>query len=276
MTGLPEPNPSYVRIEQGQVFVEVTEEPSGEQLVARLALPGAGLNSAWFVGLEFGCRVLLEYESGTTQQAVIVGRFNDFQCQIPAVAAGVQTGAAGAQAPLVGVPAPTWSFLVLPPGRLLAIETGVGGDILIHSGASVELKTLASGAVHANGRSVLGAGPLTPPVGSTVGPGGTEIPGAPAVPFVDTQVPTVVPRPPATIVPFVGTANAIIRQKDDVQSHIGVDPAFWAWVIAVSANPIVAAGLAAAGVTPPVALHSEHGGFTGPGSPHVALDSQGT
>jgi hypothetical protein len=84
-----------------------------------------------------------------------------------------------------------------------------------------------------------------------------------------------VPAPPATIMPFAGAADAIIRAKDGVQSHAGVDPEFWAWVLGVHSFPLLLAWLAAMPVPvvdPPIALHSEHGGLQGPGSQHTASD----
>ena len=62
LTGLPEPNPSYVRIEQQQIFVEVTMEPDGDQIVARLGLPEAGIQSGAYFALAFGCRVVIGHE----------------------------------------------------------------------------------------------------------------------------------------------------------------------------------------------------------------------
>ena len=46
LTGLPEPTPQYVRIEQGQIYVECTIVPDGDQIVARLGMDGAGVGLA--------------------------------------------------------------------------------------------------------------------------------------------------------------------------------------------------------------------------------------
>ena len=40
--GHDDPNPTFARIENGQVYVEVTLRPEGDEIIARLALPGAG------------------------------------------------------------------------------------------------------------------------------------------------------------------------------------------------------------------------------------------
>ena len=270
LTGAPEPTPQFVRIEQGQILVEVTIQPRGDQIIARLALPDADLDAGWYVPLTFGARVLVEFVNGNPQNAVIIGRLYDQGNAMPATVCEVQTGAAVANAPRVTVPAPAWQFIKAGTGELLAIETKVNGDILIHSGASVEIKAAETGAIHLNGRVALGEPPTTPPVGQTVGPAGTLIPGVPAIASIPIPKGPTEPVPPATIVPFVGAEDSIIRAKDMVQSHAGVDPSFWTFLLAVAANPIIAAGLA--GVPVPIAIHSEHSGQGGPGSKHTASD----
>lgn len=275
LTQLPEPNPQFIRIEQGLVLVEVTMEPGGDQIIARLGMCDAGFQVADYVPLSFGCRVLLELVNGNPQNAVIMARLSDLACPLPPVVAGVQTGAAGAVAPDVGVPAPLWRFIRLGPGQIMAIETQVGGDVLIHSGASMELKTTLpapTARIHLNGAVSMGVGPTVPPVGATVGPAGTAIPGVPAIPHIPIPALPSIPAPPLTIVPYVGNEDGVIRSKDAVQSHAGVDPSYWTWLLAVSTNPIILAGLVAAGIVPPVSLHSEHGGRNGPGSQHTGSD----
>ena len=248
-------------------------EPDGDQIVARLGMPAAGIQSGAYFALAFGCRVVVEMVKGNPQNAVIVARLNDLQCGFPTTVAGVQTGAVGAVAPFVGVPAPAWSFIALPLGQMLAIETGIGGDILIHSNASIELKALpGGGAIHLNGRCALGEGPTTPPVGATVGPGGVDIPGVPAIPAIPIPAIPSIPAPPLTIVPYIGVNDGIIRSKDAVQSHVGVDPQFWTYMIGLFAHPLIGPVLAAAGIVLPIAVHSEHGGRNGLGSQHTASD----
>jgi len=273
LIGLPEPTPSFARLEQGQVFVEVTIQPEGDQVIARLGMPAAGVGAGWYMNLSFGCRVLLEYPRDNPTNATIVARLHDQECSFPTDVAGVQTGAAVAVAPKVGVPAPMWQFMKTAAGELLAIETGPLGDILIHSGGSVEIKAApAIGAIHLNGRVAMGEGTLTPPVGATVGPAGVTIPGIPAVPSIPIPAVPNIPAPPKTIVPYIGLRDGVVRSKDRMQSHAAVDPDFWLWVTAVHAHPVILALLSAAGITPPLAVHSEHSGLGGPGSQHTASD----
>lgn len=271
LTGAPEPNPAYVRLEQGLVLVEVTLEPAGDQIVAELAIPDSAPGSGSYIGIAFGANVVVELVNGSPQNAVIIATLNNQASPLPPVVCGVQTGAAQANAPQVGIPAPQWQFVKLPTGQLLAIETGPNGDVLIHSGASVEVRASPAGAIHLNGRVALGGIPIAPPVGATTGPAGTVIPGTPAIaqPFVPAAL-APIPAAPAPV-PFVGMPDSIIRAKDGVQSYALIDPDFWLWITSV--HSVLATDLLPLGVTdPPIALHSEHSGRNGPGSKHTASD----
>jgi len=264
--GAPDATPAYCRIENGQVRVEITLA-NGEEAVARLGLDGAGAGLGDYFHLDFGCRVIV----GTVGDAshVILGRLHDSECRMPDTVAGVSTGAAAAVPTNEGVvPAPAWRFTKLGPGQLLAIETQAGGDVLIHSAGTVEIKATAG--VHLNGPVRLGVGPTTPPVGATVGPAGTTIPGTPAVPHIPLPRTPSIPVPAGIIFPYSGFQKGIVTADGDVQSHAAKDPFFWAWALLVSAFPPILAQLSAAGIPPPIALHSEHGGFNGPGSQHTA------
>lgn len=269
----PDSNPAFARIEDGQVYVEITLD-NGEHEQARLGLDGAGEGIGDYISLEFGCRVIVGKVGDSCH--VILGRLHDGTCRMPDSVAGVQTGAVAAVPGNEAViPAPAWRFVKLGPGQLLAIETQAGGDVLIHSAGSVEIAAGVTGRIHLNGAVSLGVGPSTPPVGATVGPAGTTVDGVPAVPHVPVPKGLTPPAPPATVVPFVGFEDSIIRAKDRIQSHILVDPEFWAWIIGVHSFPLLLAWLAALPVPvvdPPIAIHSEHGGLGGNGSQHTASD----
>ena len=271
ITGLPEPSPAYVFCQNGQWLVEVRLS-DGDEVVARLGLDGAGAGFGSYIDLGYDDRVILAEVGGA--HWAIIGVVNDGLKRTPDTVCGVVTGASAAvpgnDAP---IPGPQWRFMKLRPGALLAIETQIGGDILIHSGGSVEIKAGPTGAVHLNGSVRMGVGPLVPPIGAVVGPSGTAIPGVPAVPDVPLPKTPNTPAPPATIVPYVGFADGVIRAKDGVQSHIGVDPDFWAWIIGVHTYPLLLAWLSGLSIVdPPIAIHSEHSGLQGPGSQHTASD----
>lgn len=267
LVGHNEGTPQYVRIEEGQIYVEVTQQPQGDEIVARLGAPAAGPDQGWYLPLSFGCRVVLEFVGENSQSAVIVGRLWDSECSFPNSVAGVQTGAAGATQPEVNVAAPLWQFLKTGTGELLAIETGSNGDILVHSAGSVEIKAASSGAIHLNGRCALGGEPLTPPTGATVGSNGTTVPGVPMVPQLPDILP--VPPPPPGIAPLPIGQDAIVRQQQHYQSNILTDPLFWLFINGLFAHPLIGPVLIGAGILVPLHVNSLAAGTP---SQHTASD----
>jgi hypothetical protein len=259
VSGEREATPAWVRLEQGEVLVEITTA-NGDEIVARI---GSGVH---YLALEYGCQVVVAYPDGDETLATIVARCADMARPIPSSVAGVSTGAAGATEKGVHVPAMAWTFTRLPDGQLLAIETGSSGDILVHGGASIEIR--AAGSIHLNGRVALGAGPTAAPTGAVVSAAGETLPGVPMVPAIDPAFVSA-PVPPNTIVPYSGTEHGILRAKDDLHSHIGIDPGFWTWAAGVDA---VARGINNALPPLPVVLHSQASGYSGPGCPHTAGD----
>jgi hypothetical protein len=272
----PDPTPAYVFAVNGQWMVELTLLPDGEEVIARIGLDGAGAGFGDYIDLPFGARVIVARAGDADSGYVVLAAMNDAERRAPDTVAGVSTGmAAAVPGSDVNPPGPRWRFIKTAPGALLAIETQAGGDVLIHSAGSVEMRAGALGAIHLSGRVALGQSPLTPPVGATVGPAGTTIPGTPAVPYVPIPKVATTPAPPLTILPFAGFDDSIIRAKDRIQSHIAVDPEFWAWVLGVHTFPLLLAwlvGLPVPLADPPIVLHSEHGGLGGPGSQHTASD----
>ena len=272
VTGSPEPSPTYVECVNGQWLVEVTLVGDDEQeIVARIGTNGAGAGFGDSFDLGYGDRVVVARVSDSDGGYVVIACVHDAAARVPDSVCGVATGAAAAvpgnETP---VPGPRWRFVRLREGALLAIETQAGGDVLIHSGASVELRA-GVGAIHLNGATHLGVGPTTPPVGAMVGPAGTTIPGTPAVPHVPLPRAASIPAPPAAIVPYAGLQNGIVRASDGTQSHIATDPYYWAYMTLLHSFPLILAWQTAGGFpAPPVVLHSEHSGLQGPGSQHTA------
>lgn len=260
--GHEDPNPMYVRIENGQPWVEVTLRPEGDEIVARLIAPLAGGGTGWYMPVEYGCRVAVEFIDGDPNDAVITGRLWDEQCAMPGDVAGVQTGAAGKVGPSSG-PAPAWQFMKTASGQMLAIETGSQGDVVIHSGAGVHIKTAGTGAVHLEGAVHLGSGPTVAPTGATVGPAGEQIPGVPSVPHVPIPLAPVPNSTPAHV-PFVGNEDSIVRAKQEYQFTAVTDPVGYAFFAAVYAHPLI-------GLPPPQALVCQLRGGK-PGSKHTASD----
>ena len=258
-TDLPEQTPGFIRWEQGEAIVEVTLTP-GDQILARIGLP--------HMSLEHDQQVVLVFPDGDPTMGVIVGSMSDLTFPAPPSVAGVSTGAAFAEEKGVPIPAATWHFIRLEPGRVMAIQTGSGGDVLIHSGASMELKVNpGTGVVHLNGAVYLGVGPTTPPIGSTTAPGGEEIPGVPMVPHIPVPFVPAPPVGPATT-PYVGLSDGLVRARDAHETNIAVDPTFWTWIVGADG---ILRGLLPALAPLPTNLTSVISGAGGPGSKHIAV-----
>lgn len=244
------PGPSYMQVREGQIYVEVTIEPDGDEIMARVGQGIAGPDSVDFKPLEFGCRVLVEFPEGEADLgAVITGRLSDALCALPTTVCGVPFSippTPGSQAP-----APGWVAMRAPLGSMMGIETQAGGDMLLHSGASSEFRALTSAILSA---PLVFLGPnqsfTTPPTGAQAGPN-SFVPGTPAVP----PVPVTAPNAGG----FPGLTQGVLRFSDTMQSNITADPLFWTWitllqtwVLAVHALPTVGPILASAGIGPPV------------------------
>lgn len=244
------PGGGYLQVRGGQLYCEVTTEPAGDEIMARVAMPGAGLGSGEYFPLEFNARVILEFPSGDTGPAVIVGRCNDLVNQIPPTVALLPTNTAAVGPETVG-PAPYISFHKNPPGALDARET-TGADALEHAtGGSIEKR--ADVAIMMDAPFVHlgpGTGFLTPPVIATVGPV-APIPGVPGIP--DPSL--VIPVPNLAGIPGYG----VVRHSDSIIANFLSDPIFFTWVIQVQAwitgahaIPLIGPVLSGLGIVPPV------------------------
>lgn len=220
--------PSYAWIDSTErVYVEVTLRPSGDEVVARLDTGTCG-EGGFYMGLHYGAKVVVAFPGGTGGEPVIIGRVNDRNWPFPESVCEVSSrGALGEL--------PTFAFLKTAHGQLLAIETGADGDVLVHSGASVEVKASAGGQILLNGRTHLGHGPVTPPTGDTVGPAGEITPGTPATPHEPTPGTNVILLPGEALAPNgqPWPAEGIMRFKDGVQCNAVSDSVFWTWLNAV-------------------------------------------
>lgn len=260
-TDWPEETPAWIRWEQGEPLVEV-QTRTGDKITARI-----GTSS--LEGLSFGQQVVLVYPDGDPELAVIVATLCDSRFTEPGNVCGIDTGAADAVEQGTMIPAATWSFTRLPDGRALAIQTQ-GADVLIWAGGSLHFRSSTSnaagapdGAIHLDGRVALGVPPLSAPTGSEVAPGGEELSGLPAVPYLPTPYTPPQPVAPNTVTPYTGNADGIVRARDMTISTPTIDPQFWTWVTAVSG---------AAGLPPPypISMHSAISGVGGVGSKHTA------
>jgi hypothetical protein len=260
----PEDTPAWIRLEQGEPLVEVTLRDT-DKITARL--------SSSIGEVSFGQQCVVLLPDGDPQLAVIVAVLHDSRFTTPSKVCGVETGAADATQRGEIQPAPTWEFKRLGNGRMVAIQTQ-GADVLIWSGGSVHVRSSTAnlagapdGAIHLDGRVALGARPLAAPMGSSVSPGGDEVPGVLAVPAVAVPYAPPTPVAPNTVTPYVGNTDGIVRAHDMYISTAAIDPATWAWIIAVDA---VARVLNPALPPLPISLHSAISGVGGVGSQHTA------
>lgn len=255
-TALPEGTPAWIRWEQGELLVEVTLSEE-DRISARLGIEAEIIE---------GQQVVMVFPGGEPNAAIIIGVMHSTLEPAPGSVCGVSTGAANAIDKGQRIPGATWSWLRFEDGHMLAIQTN-DQDVSIWAGAGVHIKATA-GAIHLDGTTHLGSKPLLDPIGSSAAPGGEEIPGVPAVPFV--PVPYAPPGAQPNIpTPYVGNDDGIVRAKDLFQSNTTIDPAFWAWMSV--ADPILRA------INPalpplPVNLYSAISGAAGPGSRHTADD----
>lgn len=246
-------SPAYARLEGSRVLVEVTLMPAGDEIMA--VLPVA--EGTMYSGLQYGQHVLVGMPGGTGQDATILCAVSDESWPFPSSVAGVEVPP---EVPNTPVGAPIWSFVRTAAGQLLAIETGEGADLVIHSGGSVRLGCVPGEQLLLSGRTHIGQDFTSPPVGAQAGPGGEVVPGtqgSPYVPVPYVPVPAV-PAPALPAEPFVGPEDGIVRAKDLVQIDALTDPGFWRWVVAVSAAPQVAAAMALTGVLVPLSATAQH------------------
>ena len=221
--------PAYARVEDGDVLVEVTLVPSGEEVVCRLdtgSMDGGG----FYLPLAFGQRVVVAVPYGRSGDLVIVGRVSDATWPFPEEVGGLDVS--GRQAPML-------AFLKTADGQVLVLETGEGGDLLVRSGSHVKVEARPGAQVIVKGRTHIGASVdfEQQPEPATVGQDGAVDVGEPAqgyAPAPNTNPTTPPPTDPNTGLPL--PADGVVRIKDRVQSNNAIDATFWAWVAAVQAS----------------------------------------
>ncbi len=220
--------PSYVRVEEGDVLVEVTLAPSGDEVVARLDL-GTMDNGAAYLPLSYGQRVVVGFPNAEQGDPVILARLSDSSWPFPDEVGGISTD----PNPDPGVrSAPSYAFLKTGEGELVVIETGDGGDIVVRSGGSAQIRVDPPDQVLLTGRTHLGSDAQfsEEPKGAQVGNNGFISPGEQGVGYTPPPNTNSV-VPPATYNTPTGPrplpADGIMRLKDTVQSNVSVDPEFW-------------------------------------------------
>lgn len=214
----------WISEQSGQILVEITyRTPNpGQRGRARVSAGFA------YLDLVLGEQVVIAKVGGNDTHGVIFARVNDLVRPLPARVAGIDTGP---EAPQRGDQSagPAFSFLRTRPGRMLAVQTGALADVLVHSGAGVEIR---GGAIHLDGAVHLGSGFTTPPVPPAItatdipdtGAGAGVLPGAPGAPHV--PIPSVNPTTP----PYAGPGTGVVRAKDRYQATFAGDPGLFLWL----------------------------------------------
>lgn len=236
------------RIEGRKAMIEVTYQTgcSGDVATAEVSPQLLGR-------LKVGSVVRLALVNGDPNNSYIDDVVDVSGDGYPDTVCGVMTGAELASdidtATPPAAPVPLWSWTVTGLGRLWALETGAGGDVLIHSGAGMEV---VADTVQIKGKVVIGSGMLTPPVGRMAGVEDVEdgeVAGVPAVPQPEIVIAT------ATEPPYVGDQDAVVRVKDRYQASAGTDPAAITY-IAVQATYLAALEALVAVIAGSVALNA--------------------
>jgi hypothetical protein len=213
-------SPEYARLEAGRVLVEVTLEPSGEEVIACL---GTG---ALYTPIRYGDRVVVGLPGGTGSSPVILCRATDASQPFPAEPGGQAVATPGR--------VPLYAYLATQDGELLRLQTGESGDLLLRSGGSAQIRVDSADQILLSGRTHLGRGAQfsSEPVGACVGDSGAVEPGEAAggySPVANTNATNPPPGfgSPAGLLP----ADGLVRVKDAVQSNSAIDADFWNWLI---------------------------------------------
>jgi len=243
--------PAYARVEEGDVMVECTLVPDGDEIVARLDLDTVDGGANYFP-VSYGQRLIIGFPNGENGDPVVLGRCSDKSWPFPDEVAGVQTNL-GLPAPAVNG-APHFAFIKTQDGQLIAIESGDGADVLIHSGGSTQIRVAPGEQNLITGRTHIGSQAefTVPPIGASVGPDGfitQGVQGQAFIPlpnttlrFAGTQIPpAIVPVPPPPLPPTpqldtqgrVIPADGVVRMKDTIQINTTTSPDFFAWLSAV-------------------------------------------
>lgn len=219
-----DPSLAFVRIEGGQVLVEVELAGDGDAVNAYLCHSQTGASAGDYIPVEPGESVVLVWPDGQASSPYIIARLADVERQLAGACCGLDTSSA------TGIRQFRW--LRTPEGQVYAVQSG--GEMLLE-GSSVRItgaQVLLNGATH------LGADFLTPPVpGEPLG--GTEnTPSIPAAPFIPTpDISLSLDDPP----PGPQLANGIVRFSDSIESNIITDPDFWAFILTVNGLLILVA-----------------------------------
>lgn len=220
-----DPTLAHVRVQDGQVLVEVTLS-DGDCCDAWLCHHQTGASAGDYIPVEPGDSVVLVWPDGDSSP-YIVARLADVERSLAGSACGIDTTGP------VGIRQFRW--MRTPDGQIYAVQSG--GELLLEGGGGGVRITgeqlLMNGATH------LGADFVTPPVPGEV-LGQKTTPSVPPGPFIPEPAasPSLSDPPPGPQL-----LNGIVRFRDAVEANLFTDTDFFGFVNSINAFIILAANL---------------------------------
>lgn len=219
-----DPSLAFVRMEGGQVLVEVELAGDGDAVNAYLCHSQTGADAGDYIPVAAGEAVVLVWPDGQSSSPYIIARLADVERQLAGSCCGLDT---------TGVGMRQFRWLRTPTGQVFAVQSG--GELYLSGGGSgVRIggeQIMLSGAVH------IGSDFTAPPIPGEPAGGELETPTIPAVPFIPLPGISLAEVPPTT----PPLADGIIRFSDTIESNILTDPDFWSFILAVNSLLIAVA-----------------------------------
>ena len=214
-----DPSLAFVRIENGQVLVEVELAGDGDAVNAYLCHSSTGASAGDYIPVEPGESVVIVWPDALGSP-YIIARLADVERSLAGSVAGIDTaGPAGFVR--------QFRWLRTPDGQIYVVQSG--GEMLLEGGGAGVRITGAQ--VLLNGATHLGADFTTPPVPGEAVSGQESTPSVPAAPFIPTpDFSLSLDDPP----PGPQLKNGIVRFADGVEANLLTDPTFFGFILTVN------------------------------------------
>ena len=214
-----DPSLAFVRIENGQVLVEVELAGDGDAVNAYLCHSTTGASAGDYFPVEPGESVVIVWPDALGSP-YIIARLADVERSLAGSAAGIDTsGPAGFVR--------QFRWLRTPEGQIYVVQSG--GEMLLEGGGAGVRITGAQ--VLLNGATHLGADFTSPPVPGEAVSGQDTTPSIPAAPFIPTpDFSLSLDDPP----PGPQLKNGIVRFADGVEANLLTDPTFFSFILTVN------------------------------------------
>ena len=214
-----DPSLAFVRIENGQVLVEVELAGDGDAVNAYLCHSTTGASAGDYIPVEPGESVVMVWPDALGSP-YIIARLADVERSLAGTAGSLDTtGPAGFVR--------QFRWLRTPEGQIYVVQSG--GEMLLEGGGAGVRITGAQ--VLMNGATHLGADFTTPPVPGEAVSGQESTPSVPAAPFIPTpDFSLSLDDPP----PGPQLKNGIVRFADGVEANLLTDPTFFGFILTVN------------------------------------------